>query len=138
MDKCPYCGAETRPGDNFCLNCGNRLVPTSFSAQPQPEHGEETQVSPEEWNPVQDHTVAATLDSYSTASEPTATAESVVELPTQRSETPLMLDSNSIEHPARLSYAPTMEHSYKSIHSTNSKSPLGEHPTVTFYSPRIS
>ena len=25
MDKCPYCGAETRPGDNFCLNCGNRL-----------------------------------------------------------------------------------------------------------------
>lgn len=25
MDKCPYCGAETRLGDNFCLNCGNRL-----------------------------------------------------------------------------------------------------------------
>ncbi|TMC19989.1 MAG: zinc-ribbon domain-containing protein, partial [Chloroflexi bacterium] len=26
MDKCPYCGAETRPSDNFCLNCGNRLL----------------------------------------------------------------------------------------------------------------
>lgn len=26
MDECPTCGAETRPGDNFCLNCGNRLV----------------------------------------------------------------------------------------------------------------
>jgi hypothetical protein len=26
LDKCPYCGAETRPGENFCLNCGNRLL----------------------------------------------------------------------------------------------------------------
>jgi pSer/pThr/pTyr-binding forkhead associated (FHA) protein len=29
MDKCPYCSAETRPGDNFCLNCGNRLLPST-------------------------------------------------------------------------------------------------------------
>jgi len=33
MDKCPYCGAETRPGDNFCLNCGNRLLPATPSFQ---------------------------------------------------------------------------------------------------------
>lgn len=33
MDKCPTCGAETRPGDNFCLNCGNRLVPSTPSQQ---------------------------------------------------------------------------------------------------------
>lgn len=32
MDKCPYCGADTRQGDNFCLNCGNRLL----SATPSP------------------------------------------------------------------------------------------------------
>jgi pSer/pThr/pTyr-binding forkhead associated (FHA) protein len=32
MEKCPYCLSETRPGDNFCLNCGNRLIP----ATPQP------------------------------------------------------------------------------------------------------
>ncbi|HET8840829.1 MAG TPA: FHA domain-containing protein, partial [Ktedonobacteraceae bacterium] len=32
MDKCPYCGAETRPGDNFCLNCGNRLPSASPSS----------------------------------------------------------------------------------------------------------
>lgn len=29
MDKCPYCLSEIRPGDNFCLNCGNRLTPAS-------------------------------------------------------------------------------------------------------------
>jgi len=33
MDKCPYCSAETRPGDNFCLNCGNRLLPSTPSPQ---------------------------------------------------------------------------------------------------------
>lgn len=33
MSTCPYCGAETRPGDNFCLNCGNRL--TSANSSPQ-------------------------------------------------------------------------------------------------------
>src|SRR5689334_3406462 len=33
MDKCPFCSAETRPGDNFCLNCGNRLQPSTPSPQ---------------------------------------------------------------------------------------------------------
>ena len=33
MDKCPFCGAETRPGDNFCLNCGNRLPVGTPAAQ---------------------------------------------------------------------------------------------------------
>ena len=43
MDKCPYCSAETRPGDNFCLNCGNRLVPsTSSPEQDQPVLGDAT------------------------------------------------------------------------------------------------
>ncbi len=32
-DSCPYCGAECRPGDNFCLNCGNRLTGDANSPQ---------------------------------------------------------------------------------------------------------
>ncbi|GAC1390217.1 MAG: hypothetical protein NVS4B11_06110 [Ktedonobacteraceae bacterium] len=101
MDKCPYCGAETRAGDNFCLNCGNRLVSAPFSAQPQAGVGEATQASPEEWNPVQDHgsaTTGATMDAWPNASAPTA-AEPAGEPPTQRSAQPPMMDH--IEHPAR-------------------------------------
>src|SRR5205814_6582735 len=52
MDKCPYCGAETRPGDNFCLNCGNRLLPATPSPQQaQPVMGEATLPASEEWAP---------------------------------------------------------------------------------------
>src|SRR5205085_3164560 len=50
MDKCPYCGAETRPGDNFCLNCGNRLLPATPSPQQaQPVMGDATLPASEEW-----------------------------------------------------------------------------------------
>jgi pSer/pThr/pTyr-binding forkhead associated (FHA) protein len=35
MERCPNCGVETRPGDQFCLNCGNRLTGSQPSA-PQP------------------------------------------------------------------------------------------------------
>ncbi len=101
MDKCPYCGAETRPGDNFCLNCGNRLVSTSFSAQPQSGIGEETQASPEEWNVQQEPelvTVGATSGAWSNTNEPTM-AESVADLPTQRSAQSSSMDG--MEHPAR-------------------------------------
>src|SRR5579859_1338139 len=49
MDKCPYCSAETRPGDNFCLNCGNRLLPSTPSPQQaQPVIGEATLPAPED------------------------------------------------------------------------------------------
>ena len=47
---CPYCGSETRPGDNFCLNCGNRL---SATPSPQPQQaipvGESTLPTPDGW-----------------------------------------------------------------------------------------
>ncbi|GAC1424642.1 MAG: hypothetical protein NVS4B1_11380 [Ktedonobacteraceae bacterium] len=102
MDKCPYCGAETRPGDNFCLNCGNRLVPTTFSAQSQPGIGEETQASPEEWNLQQEHelaTVGATASSWSTTNDPPTVAAPTGESSTQRSAQALPTDG--IEHPAR-------------------------------------
>ncbi|HYB02438.1 MAG TPA: FHA domain-containing protein [Ktedonobacteraceae bacterium] len=50
MDKCPYCSAETRPGDNFCLNCGNRLVPSSPSPQQaEPAYGDATIPASEDW-----------------------------------------------------------------------------------------
>src|SRR5438067_2497989 len=52
MDKCPYCSAETRPGDNFCLNCGNRLVPSTPSPQQaQPVLGDTTLPTAEDWVP---------------------------------------------------------------------------------------
>ncbi|HEY0753039.1 MAG TPA: FHA domain-containing protein [Ktedonobacteraceae bacterium] len=51
MDKCPYCNAETRPGDNFCLNCGNRL-PVGGSPQPAPGGlGDATLAADENWVP---------------------------------------------------------------------------------------
>ena len=39
MDKCPYCGAEIRPGDNCYLNCGNRLLPATPSLGDTPIPG---------------------------------------------------------------------------------------------------
>ncbi len=52
MDKCPYCSAETRPGDNFCLNCGNRLLPSTPSPQQaQPVIGDATIPASEGWVP---------------------------------------------------------------------------------------
>ncbi len=42
MERCPNCGVETRPGDQFCLNCGNRLTGSQpaaanpFPPPPQP------------------------------------------------------------------------------------------------------
>ncbi len=52
MDKCPYCNAETRPGDNFCLNCGNRLLPSTPSPQQaQPVFGDATLPASEDWVP---------------------------------------------------------------------------------------
>ncbi len=50
MDKCPYCGAETRPGDNFCLNCGNRLLPATPSPQQVQPVGDATLAAPEDWD----------------------------------------------------------------------------------------
>src|SRR6202022_550452 len=49
---CPYCSAETRPGDNFCLNCGNRLQPATPSASPQQAqafNSDATLAAPDDW-----------------------------------------------------------------------------------------
>ncbi len=47
MDKCPTCGVETRPDDNFCLNCGSRLFPAASSS--------ESSVSGDATMPAEDH-----------------------------------------------------------------------------------
>jgi len=49
MDKCPVCGADTRQGDNYCLNCGQRLFPSTSSSSPV---GDPTIVAADEWNGV--------------------------------------------------------------------------------------
>lgn len=51
MDKCPFCSAETRPGDNFCLNCGNRLQTSTPSAQAPTVMSDSTLPAPAEWTP---------------------------------------------------------------------------------------
>ena len=87
MDKCPYCGAETRPGDNFCLNCGNRLPAPGGAPQQAPAGmGESTLPAEENWVP------------------PTAPASSNgQEVPTVRSDVNEAAPTlASIENPARV------------------------------------
>lgn len=67
MDKCPYCNAETRPGDNFCLNCGNRL-PVGGAQAAQGGSGDATLPAEENWVPP-------TVQSESNGHEPTIAAE---------------------------------------------------------------
>lgn len=86
MDKCPFCGAETRPGDNFCLNCGNRLVPASSSPQQvQPTFGDATLPAQEDWAAAQGTIPASPMPSWANASEPTI-ANTDVEPATMRSD----------------------------------------------------
>ena len=95
MDKCPYCMAETRPGDNFCLNCGNRLTPATpspGSTQAQAGIGDATIATPDDWGSPADAgwseagaTIAAN-ESQAHGMEPSATAQATME---------------RIEHPAR-------------------------------------
>jgi pSer/pThr/pTyr-binding forkhead associated (FHA) protein len=78
MDKCPYCNAETRPGDNFCLNCGNRL--------PAGSPGDATLPADENWVPP---TIQADSNGHDLLAGATIAAESAVAVAT-------------IDNPARL------------------------------------
>jgi pSer/pThr/pTyr-binding forkhead associated (FHA) protein len=86
MDKCPYCGAETRPGDNFCLNCGNRL-PAVVAPQATPGVGDPTLAADNEW-------MAATARADSSPG-----ASISHDAPTERAEPPTV---PGIENPGRL------------------------------------
>jgi pSer/pThr/pTyr-binding forkhead associated (FHA) protein len=70
MDKCPTCGVEIRPDDNFCLNCGNRLFPAASSPASStssdatiPAQDDRSAQSPEGWHTDGDRTVANTTSS---------------------------------------------------------------------------
>ncbi len=108
MDKCPFCSAETRPGDNFCLQCGNRLTPASSSPQQaQPTSSEATVLEqPPNWsgNQYDQGTIAASPPPWSNASESTV-AEGLDYEQTQRSEglAPVgQATLDRIENPGRL------------------------------------
>jgi pSer/pThr/pTyr-binding forkhead associated (FHA) protein len=80
---CPYCGAETRPGDNFCLNCGNRLTPSS-QPQAQPVVGESTLPAQDDWAPSVQDQGSIPVSSSANWSDPAAPtiASSGIEPPT--------------------------------------------------------
>jgi hypothetical protein len=52
LEKCPSCGAQTRPGEHFCVNCGHRLLAAiPSSQQAQPDMGDVTSPnSPGRWS----------------------------------------------------------------------------------------
>jgi tetratricopeptide (TPR) repeat protein len=86
-DRCPYCAAETRPGDNFCLNCGNRL-PTVASVQQAPANvGDATMPAENDW--------AMPTARVGLGSGPVILNKA----PTRHAEQPVF---SSIENPARL------------------------------------
>ncbi len=90
MDKCPYCGAETRPGDNFCLNCGNRLP----ALQEAPGGASDATVAAEEnWTP----TVKADPNSYEGLAMQNGATEAAVVLQAVESPARLTLRTDSGE-----------------------------------------
>ncbi len=50
MDKCPTCGSDVRPGDNFCLSCGNRLFPSASSPQQSSNLMSDATVLGQDWS----------------------------------------------------------------------------------------
>jgi len=114
MGTCPYCGAETRPGDNFCLNCGHRLlVATPSSPQAQPASSEPTIPAQDNWRQAildQDKGTVAASPNAGGWSEPTiigAASVNEAELPTIRGDVQSSIGVASpppampVEHPAK-------------------------------------
>jgi pSer/pThr/pTyr-binding forkhead associated (FHA) protein len=98
MNKCPSCGADIRPGDNFCLNCGSRLFPMASSSQQEPMiEGDATIPGPDNWG-----TPAAAPGGWSDSDDKTIAANTPEELPTLRADAgdaqPI---ADTIENPAR-------------------------------------
>jgi pSer/pThr/pTyr-binding forkhead associated (FHA) protein len=105
MSTCPYCGAETRPGDNFCLSCGHRLLaPASSPQQAQPAMSESTVPAQEGWMQQfnNEGTVAAGSSTPWDEGNPVAVANHV-EAPTNLGDfsTETGPTETGIAHPAR-------------------------------------
>src|SRR6266700_4525587 len=89
MSKCPSCGADTRPGDNFCLNCGNRLFPAASSPQQDSMPGGDATIpGPDSWGtPMEMATIpAAAPGGWSESDDKTIAANAPEALPTLRAE----------------------------------------------------
>ena len=85
MDKCPTCGSDVRPGDNFCLSCGNRLFPSVSSPQQSSNLMSDATVPGQDWSgpgasPPGD-------SGWDDVSAKTTAASSSSDLPTVRAET---------------------------------------------------
>ena len=104
MNKCPTCGADTRPGDNFCLSCGNRLFPAAFSSQQEPMPGGDATIpGPDNWGTPMDIATrpAAAPDGWSESDDKTIAANTPEELPTLRADAgDARLAPDTIENPA--------------------------------------
>jgi pSer/pThr/pTyr-binding forkhead associated (FHA) protein len=107
---CPTCGAETRPGDNFCLNCGNRLVPsTPAQQQAGPAMGmvgdtTKATLPDQEWAPAPFTTPTAPSIPWND-SDLLTVASTSVEPATLRADSPISAAQavmNKIENPGRL------------------------------------
>ena len=106
MSTCPYCGAETRPGDNFCLNCGNRL--TSANSSPQQAQnvvGESTIPEGNNWTPPQssqNQTIGSNPSSGSNWSDLTLANTSMEPVPQASEMAPTQAATiDKIANPAR-------------------------------------
>src|SRR5579863_3331916 len=116
MDKCPFCSAETRPGDNFCLNCGNRLQSSTPSPQATAAQVEPTIPAPMDWaSPVPQYaspdnswsnpdllTISDSADAATIRSAPTSVAAQAAPAVMNKIEEPahliLRADNNEIVH----------------------------------------
>ncbi len=104
MDKCPYCSAETRPGDNFCLNCGNRLLPADSSPQQsQPGIGDATIPAQDDWMAsMQGAGAAPPSESWSDVNAQTLVGPSPEQTTARPEPSPVaQATMNKIEEPAR-------------------------------------
>src|SRR6266702_13298 len=105
MSKCPSCGADTRPGDNFCLNCGNRLFPAASSPQQEPMPGGDATIpGPDSWGTPMEMATrpAAAPGGWSESDDKTIAANAPEELPTLRADAgDTQAAPDTIENPAR-------------------------------------
>ena len=135
---CPFCGAETRPGDNFCLSWGNRLLsatPSPQQQQAQPVMGESTIPSQDGWgqpqaqvqSPYQAPTALPTAPaspapsamSWLDPAMPTLAGTSAEELPTTFGSS----GSNAVQ-----TASPAIEHAAKFILRADNGDVLQEYP----------
>jgi pSer/pThr/pTyr-binding forkhead associated (FHA) protein len=104
MNKCPTCGADTRPGDNFCLNCGNRLFPAASSLQQEPMPGGDATIpGPDSWGTPMEMATrpAAAPGGWSESDDKTIAANAPEELPTLRTDAgDIQAAPDTIENPA--------------------------------------